>query len=250
MPGEPRPGGELDAFLVSATASAWFDTAHAVGNVVFSPTAGPALLRMLGRHASRAPGRIEWVGDEEATRAAVDPGPGADRVGRRDGRTGSALMDDAWTLVRFLHLLGVATWVGGLVFLGAIAVPAARADAGPGGARPLITRIGRRFAAIGGLAWLVILVTGFGLLDHRGLSVSDLPDSEYGQRLLAKIGLLLAMGVVTVAHGAWQGPRVRRAVEAGDEASARRWKGVGAALDAFTLVASLAALWLGVSLVA
>jgi putative copper export protein len=159
-------------------------------------------------------------------------------------------MDDAWTLVRFLHLLGVATWVGGLVFLGAIAVPAARADAGPDGARSVITRIGRRFAAVGGVAWLVILVTGFGLLDQRGLSISDLPDSDYGRRLLAKIGLLLALGVITVVHGAWQGPRVRRAMEAGDGAAARRWRRAGAALDAVTLVASLAALWLGVSLVA
>jgi hypothetical protein len=42
---------------------------------------------------------------------------------------------------------------------------------------------------------------------------------------------------------------VRRAEEAGDAATRRRWALVGAGLDAFMLLATLAALWLAVSLV-
>lgn len=41
------------AFLVACAASAWFDVAHAVGNVVFALLIGPALYRLLTRYAAR-----------------------------------------------------------------------------------------------------------------------------------------------------------------------------------------------------
>ena len=63
------------------------------------------------------------------------------------------------------------------------------------------------------------------------------------------MGLLVAMGVVTLLHALWQGPRVRRAEEAGDPVAARRWRLLGAAFDGFLLLAALATLWLAVSLV-
>ena len=160
------------------------------------------------------------------------------------------MRDDLWTLARFLHVLGAAAWVGGMIVLGAVAVPAARAAGDRTAGRRVLTTAARRFGVVGGLAWVVLLGTGFALMDHRGLTLADLPDSDYGRRLLAKIGLLLAMGVVTLLHGLWQGPRVRRAEEAGDAAAARRWRLTGAAFDAFLLLAALATLWLAVSLVA
>ncbi len=159
------------------------------------------------------------------------------------------MRDDVWTLVRFLHVLGAACWVGGMVIIGAVVVPAARRAGDRAAGRRVITAAARRFGVLGALAFAVILATGFALIDHRDLSLADLPDSDYGQRVLAKIALLAAMGVVTVAHALWQAPRVRRAEEAGDEATARRWRLVGAAADSFLLLAALATLWLAVSLV-
>lgn len=41
------------AFITASIASAWFDVAHAVGNVVFALLIGPALYRLLSRYASR-----------------------------------------------------------------------------------------------------------------------------------------------------------------------------------------------------
>lgn len=151
--------------------------------------------------------------------------------------------------MRFLHLLAVATWIGGMVFLGSVAVPVARAAGGGEATRRLIRSVARRFAPVAGIAWLVILVTGMGLLDHRGMSIGDLTGSGYGQRVLTKLILLLAMGVMAVLHGLWQGPRVRRAEEAGDVATARRWKIAGGVLDGAMLLGSLAALWLAASLI-
>ena len=159
-------------------------------------------------------------------------------------------MDDLDTLIRFLHILGVAVWLGGLVFVGAVAVPVARMGGDRVRSRELITRIARRFAVVGGIAWLLILTTGMGILGRRDISISELPDTEQGQRILAKLIILLALGAIVALHAAWQGPKVRRAEEAGDDAAARRWKLVGAVLDSLILLGSLGALWLATSLVA
>jgi uncharacterized membrane protein len=158
-------------------------------------------------------------------------------------------VDDIWTLVRFGHVLGVALWLGGMIVLAAVVLPAARGGGDPAAARAMITRAARRFGIVGGVAWLLILVTGFGLLEHRGLSVADLTASEYGRRILAKLVLLLVLGVIVLAHALWQGPRVRRAEAAQDAGALRRWRIVGGVFDAVLLLGSLAALWLAVSLI-
>lgn len=158
-------------------------------------------------------------------------------------------MDDLGTLLRFAHLLGVAVWLGGMLVVGAVVIPAVRAGADRVAARALVTRVARRFAAWGGAGWLLILVTGFGLLADRGIAPAELADGEYGRRVLAKLILLLAAGALVLAHAAWQGPRARRADEAGDAAAARRWRILGGVLDSLILLASLAALWLAASLV-
>ncbi len=159
------------------------------------------------------------------------------------------MRDDLWTLVRFLHVLGAACWVGGMITLGVVAVPAARLAGDRAAGRRVITAAARRFGVIGALAFAVLLATGFALIDHRGIAVGDLGESDYGRRILTKIGLLAAMGVVTVLHAFWQGPRVRRAEEADDPAEARRWRLLGAAFDGFLLLAALLTLWIAVSLV-
>jgi putative copper export protein len=158
-------------------------------------------------------------------------------------------MDDLWTLVRFLHVTGAAIWVGGMIALGAVAVPAARLAGDPAAGRRVIRTAARRFGAIGGLTLAVIAASGFGLIHHRGLGVDQLPASDYGRRIIAKMILLVLMAVVALLHGLWQGPRVRRAEDAADEAGARRWRLVGAAFDSFLLLAALATLWLAVSLI-
>jgi putative copper resistance protein D len=157
--------------------------------------------------------------------------------------------DDWWTMVRFLHVLGAACWVGGMVVLGLVAVPAARRAGGPGARRDVVTAAARRFGVVGGVALAVLVATGFGLIDHRGIALADLPDSDYGRRLLAKMGLVVVMGVLALVHALWQGPRVRLSEEAGDAAAAARWRRLGAAIDGALLLAALATLWLAVSLI-
>lgn len=159
------------------------------------------------------------------------------------------MRDDVWTLVRFLHVLGAAVWVGGMIALGAVAVPAARSAGDAAAGRRVITSAARRFGAIGAVTLAVIAGTGFGLIHHRGLELDQLGDSDYGRRIITKMILLVVMAVLAILHSMWQGPQVRRAQEAGDDAATRRWRILGAAFDGSLLLAALATLWLAVSLV-
>jgi len=164
-------------------------------------------------------------------------------------RGASIVRDDTWTLVRFLHLLAAATWVGGMIALGAVAGPAARRSGDRVATRRVVASVWRRFGAISAFAAVVLIATGVGLVHHRGMTLESLGGSDYGRRVLTKIGLLAAMGGITLMHLLWQGPPGRRARALGDRAAARRWHRVGVVGDSLLLLAALAALWLAVSLV-
>ncbi len=155
----------------------------------------------------------------------------------------------AMTFVRFLHLFAVTFWIGGMVFLGAVAVPVARATGGPEGSRALIRNVARRFGILGGVAWLVIFVTGFGLMSHRNIKMSQITETAYGQKILTKLILLILAGVVVVIHAMWQGPAVHRAEQAGDEARAKKLKAIGGMLDGVILLLTLAALAVAATLI-
>ncbi|MCB0881033.1 MAG: DUF4149 domain-containing protein [Thermoleophilia bacterium] len=152
-----------------------------------------------------------------------------------------------WTLVLFIHLLAIAAWLGGMLFLGAVVVPSVRAHGGLRASRPLVTAVARRFGVIGGLAWVVILVTGLLMVQHRG-GFDAISGTDYGRKIMEKLGLLVLAGVAVLVHSLWQGPRLRRAEEAGDEAAVARWRRMRGVLDTIVLLATLAALYLGASL--
>lgn len=54
------PTVDLDTFIARAGTSLWFDTAHAVGNVVFAFAIGGALVRLLTRYRNRVDIVIDW----------------------------------------------------------------------------------------------------------------------------------------------------------------------------------------------
>src|SRR5262245_56718672 len=97
-------------------------------------------------------------------------------------------MTDAWKIVLFLHLLGMATFVGGQIFLAVVVVPAhhRRPDALALG--PLVRGFG--IASAGAL--VVLIATGAALASHF-----DLWDSP---TLQAKLGLLGVVLLLSVAH--------------------------------------------------
>lgn len=154
---------------------------------------------------------------------------------------------DIWTLVRFLQLLAAATWVGGMIVLGAVAGPAARLAGDRAAARRVVTSVWRRFGVIGTLAGVVLIATGSAYPpsgDRAGRSRTQRLRSSRSREHRPAGGDWWHHPRAPV----WQGPRGRRARAAGDLAAVRRWHRLGVVGDGLLLQAALAALWLAVSL--
>ena len=118
-----------------------------------------------------------------------------------------------WEAIRWLHLLAMAFFVGGQLFLAACVVPVVRGD------RPRIQAVARRFGWGTLLALAVLLATGSTMASHFG-------DWSRGT-LHVKLALVALIGVLVVVH-------MRRP---GDH-----W------MEGLIFVASLAVVWLGVAL--
>ena len=158
-------------------------------------------------------------------------------------------------LIRSLHLIGAATWAGGLIML-AVVVGAARRRVPEGARVDLLRAVGRRFALVGGIALLVLVATGSDMASDRQVW-DDLTDTSYGRTLFAKLMLVGLVIVLTVVHSAVQGPGLSRlraqAAERPDDDELRRRIRAKAAragvVSLLTLVATLAILVLAARLV-
>jgi uncharacterized membrane protein len=120
-----------------------------------------------------------------------------------------------WELVRWLHLLAMAFFVGGQLFLAAAVVPAFRGSAERGPLRSIARRFGW-----GSLAALVVLAaTGAALASHFG---------DWGRGALhVKLALVLVAALLVLWH-------MRRPQQ--------HW------IEGLVFVVSLAVVWLGVAL--
>jgi putative copper export protein len=94
---------------------------------------------------------------------------------------------DGWTLVRFLHLLAIAFFVGGQLMLVSVVTPALR-----GQDRALMREAAKRFGIGSAVALAVIIATGAALASH----LHRWSDGT----LHAKIGLLVGVFVLTGLH--------------------------------------------------
>jgi putative copper export protein len=119
------------------------------------------------------------------------------------------------TLVRFLHLVSVAFFVGGQLMLVAVVAPAIRRH----GTDAAMRTVARRFGMGSGVALLVLVATGVAMASHF---------DRWGSSVLhAKLAVLVLVGVLLGVHVVR--PR-------------SRW------LSLAMLVASLAIVWLRVEL--
>jgi putative copper export protein len=160
------------------------------------------------------------------------------------------------TVVRSLHLIGAAVWAGGMVML-ALAVGAARRTVAESERVDLFRALGRRFLVAGGIAMVVLIATGTDMASDRLAAWSDLTDTDYGERLLAKLGVVALVIALTLFHSLVQGPVLSRlrvqALERPDDEQLRRLIRRKAAragmVSALNLVATIAVLVLAARLV-
>jgi putative copper export protein len=166
------------------------------------------------------------------------------------------VLASADTIIRSLHLIGAAVWVGGMVML-ALAVGAARSTVAEPERIALFRALGRRFLVAGGIAMLVLIATGTDMAADRLQAWGDLTDSDYGERLLAKLVVVAVVIGLTLFHSLVQGPALSRlraeAPERPGDAELRRLIRRKAAragmVSALNLVASIAVLVLAARLV-
>jgi putative copper resistance protein D len=114
-----------------------------------------------------------------------------------------------------LHLVGVSAWVGGiimLVFLSGILAAGgggAAGASGKAGARQDITEPTlRRFSALAGFAFALVLASGVVNASIRVTSWADLFGSSYGQLIVAKTAATLVLGGVGLMHRSWVIPQL------------------------------------------
>jgi putative copper export protein len=135
----------------------------------------------------------------------------------------------------FLHVLAATVWVGGQLVLGAL-VPAVR-PAGP----EAVSAVARRFQQLAWPAFAVLLLTGLWNLDAAEYSKQT---DEWQATVMAKIGAFVIAGVTAAGHTALG----RRAGRVAGTPEARKWRARAGASAGIALLASLAALFWGVSL--
>jgi putative copper export protein len=160
------------------------------------------------------------------------------------------------TAIRSLHLIAAAVWAGGMVML-ALAVGAARRTVAEHERVALFRALGRRFAIAGGIAMVVLIATGTDLAADRLGSWDDLFDTGYGERLLAKLVVVVIVIALTLFHSLVQGPALSRlrqeAVAYPDDkdlrSEIRRKAAQAGMVSALNLVATLTVLVLAARLV-
>jgi uncharacterized membrane protein len=119
-----------------------------------------------------------------------------------------------WTLIRWLHLLSMAFFVGGQLMLAAVVVPAVRATN-----RDAIRAVARRFGVGSIVAILVLVVTGSLMASHY---------HRWGEGdLHVKLGLVVLVGLLIGWHT--RKPELH-------------------ALEGVIFLASLAIVWLGIAI--
>lgn len=119
-----------------------------------------------------------------------------------------------WELVRWLHLLAMALFIGGQLALAAVIVPVMRDRD-----REALRAMARRFGAASGIALVVLAATGSAMAGHYGgWSRGEL------QLKLGLVALVIALVVVHTRRPTWH------------------------AVEGIVFLVSLAIVWLGVDL--
>jgi len=125
--------------------------------------------------------------------------------------------------VAFIHLLCAIIWVGGMLFLGLVVVPATRGMP-PADRGALLSTLGRRFRYVGWVVVLILIVTGIMNAHYHGVTIHSVTsgglfESDFGKILTAKVivvGLMLALSLV---HDLVVGPAMSRALLSSDAAA-------------------------------
>ena len=140
----------------------------------------------------------------------------------------------------WLHLIAMAVWVGGMVFLAAVALPGLR-RAGPAAVGDFLAWATPRLRAIGWTCLVVLAITGWAQLAFRGIAWNASPV------VVTKIAVYVAIVAISVLHDFWLGPRASIAMrdDPGSPAT-NRLRRLAISMGRVTALLALLAVTLGV----
>lgn len=119
----------------------------------------------------------------------------------------------------YLHILAVLTWLGGMIFVSLVAVPALRAMRDPPLQARVLTGLGRRFRNLGWIAIGLLVVTGtlnaVGRWGWQALTSPEFWGAPAGQTLGWKLALVGLMMALSALHDFRLGPRLTAARRSG-----------------------------------
>lgn len=107
-----------------------------------------------------------------------------------------------WAVVRFLHVLSAALWVGGQLTVSLVVLPLARRMLDEERRAQVMQAVGRRFGMFTGAVFLPLQIgTGVAIAWHKGVTWASLADPGYGRVLVTKLGLFVLVMLAAAAHG-------------------------------------------------
>lgn len=152
-----------------------------------------------------------------------------------------------------LHILAATMWMGSLLFMSLLLVPALRKLENPPLMARLIQAVGCRYRVAGWISLGVLLATGYLALSFRGIGHAMMLDtafwcSPFGRTLGWKLALFGGVIGLSLAHEVLSGPRLQRLREQ-NPAAAERQRRIASWMGRITLVLSLFIVVLAVMLV-
>ena len=141
----------------------------------------------------------------------------------------------------WLHIIGVSFWIGGMLFLPIVLLPAIN---GHPDRRNLLMATGLKFRFAGYIVLTLLLITGVLNMYLRGIDLSwkFLVISRYGKLVILKLILFILMLVVNLVHDV----QARKKLLSDEEK--RRFKMIAAWSGRILLIISLVMAFIGVVL--
>jgi len=165
-------------------------------------------------------------------------------------------MRSLYFLSVWLHILAAATWVGGMMALAFVVIPALRdPELQPVRAKALHL-MGLRLRVVGWVSLAVLLVTGLYNVAAHGFGLSDaftgvLWKGAFGRTLAEKLSTFVVLVLLNAAHDFWVGPKVTAlALRSGNpSAEGEKWRKAALWLGRLVFLLSLWMVALGIMLV-
>lgn len=140
----------------------------------------------------------------------------------------------------WLHLTAMAVWMGGMLFMAAVVLPALRRDR-PAAVGEFLVRATTRLRVVGWVCLAVLGFTGWAQLEFRGIAWNA------NVVVVSKIAVYFALLAISVLHDFWLGPRASLAMRDDPGSSATiRVRQVAMRMGRMTAVLALLAATLGV----